>query len=197
MDLHTVNRVRRPARAEEIASWEAGFAWLAGGTWLFSEPQVDVHTLIDLESLEWPSLQAFGGRLGDRLHVQGCGARSVRRQGAARLDGGPAVPPVLPVVSCLVQDLERGDGGRKHLHVAAGGPDDFAHGCARGRCHALAEERRTAAGVRCRFRDGQPPRMSSHPANCCDRYSCPLTRSARSSPSGGSRSRTSGDRKCC
>jgi CO/xanthine dehydrogenase FAD-binding subunit len=58
MDLHTVNRVRRLARAEEIASWDAGFAWLAGGTWLFSEPQVDVHTLIDLESLEWPSLQS-------------------------------------------------------------------------------------------------------------------------------------------
>jgi CO/xanthine dehydrogenase FAD-binding subunit len=57
MDLHTVNRVRRPARAEEIASWEAGFAWLAGGTWLFSEPQLDVHTLIDLESLNWPALQ--------------------------------------------------------------------------------------------------------------------------------------------
>jgi CO/xanthine dehydrogenase FAD-binding subunit len=57
MDLHTVNRVRRPTRAEDIATWEAGFAWLAGGTWLFSESQVDVHTLIDLESLEWPSLQ--------------------------------------------------------------------------------------------------------------------------------------------
>ena len=57
MDLHTVNRVRRPARAEEISSWEAGFAWLAGGTWLFSEPQLDVHTLIDLESLNWPALQ--------------------------------------------------------------------------------------------------------------------------------------------
>src|SRR5258706_8591217 len=56
MDLHTVNRVRRPTRAEDITSWEAGFAWLAGGTWLFSEPQVDVHTLIDLESLEWPAL---------------------------------------------------------------------------------------------------------------------------------------------
>ena len=56
MDLNTVNRVRRPARAEEIATWEAGFAWLAGGTWLFSEPQTDVHTLIDLESLGWPSL---------------------------------------------------------------------------------------------------------------------------------------------
>ncbi len=58
MDLHTVTEVRRPARADEIASWEPGFAWLAGGTWLFSEPQVDVHTLIDLESLAWPSLQA-------------------------------------------------------------------------------------------------------------------------------------------
>jgi CO/xanthine dehydrogenase FAD-binding subunit len=57
MDLHTVNRVRRPARAEEIVSWEPGLAWLAGGTWLFSEPQVDVHTLIDLESLAWPSLK--------------------------------------------------------------------------------------------------------------------------------------------
>jgi CO/xanthine dehydrogenase FAD-binding subunit len=57
MDLHTVNRVLRPASAKEIASWDAGFAWLAGGTWLFSEPQLDVHTLIDLESLKWPALQ--------------------------------------------------------------------------------------------------------------------------------------------
>ena len=58
MDLHTINRVRRPARAEEIASWEPGYAWLAGGTWLFSEPQVNTHTLIDLESLGWASLEA-------------------------------------------------------------------------------------------------------------------------------------------
>jgi CO/xanthine dehydrogenase FAD-binding subunit len=58
MDLHTVSRVRRPARAEEINSWETGFAWLAGGTWLFSEPQLHLHTLIDLESLRWPPLQA-------------------------------------------------------------------------------------------------------------------------------------------
>jgi len=57
MDLHTVNRVRRPAHADEIAGWEPGSAWLAGGTWLFSEPQVDVHTLIDLQSLRWPALQ--------------------------------------------------------------------------------------------------------------------------------------------
>jgi CO/xanthine dehydrogenase FAD-binding subunit len=63
MDLHTVTRIRRPARAEEIDSWESGFAWLAGGTWLFSEPQPDVHTLIDLESLQWPSLHASNAGL--------------------------------------------------------------------------------------------------------------------------------------
>lgn len=57
MDLHTVTRVRRPGSADEIGSWEAGFAWLAGGTWLFSEPQVQIDTLIDLESLAWPALQ--------------------------------------------------------------------------------------------------------------------------------------------
>src|SRR5829696_53576 len=57
MDLHTVDRIRRPARAEEVTSWEPGYAWLAGGTWLFSEPQVDVHTLIDLESMSWPSFR--------------------------------------------------------------------------------------------------------------------------------------------
>lgn len=56
MDLHTVNQIHRPARAEEIGSWKTGYAWLAGGTWLFSEPQVDIHTLIDLESLKWPAL---------------------------------------------------------------------------------------------------------------------------------------------
>jgi len=58
MDLHTVTRIRHPARAAEIDCWGDGCAWLAGGTWLFSEPQPDVHTLIDLESLQWPSLHA-------------------------------------------------------------------------------------------------------------------------------------------
>jgi CO/xanthine dehydrogenase FAD-binding subunit len=57
MDLHTVERIRRPARADEITSWEPGFAWLAGGTWLYSEPQAGLRTLIDLESLRWPALR--------------------------------------------------------------------------------------------------------------------------------------------
>jgi CO/xanthine dehydrogenase FAD-binding subunit len=57
MDLNTITEVRRPASADAITKWENGFAWLAGGTWLFSEPQVNTHALIDLETLKWPSLQ--------------------------------------------------------------------------------------------------------------------------------------------
>ena len=57
MDLNTVTEIRRPADPKAIEKWEKGYAWLAGGTWLFSEPQIDTHTLIDLESLKWPALQ--------------------------------------------------------------------------------------------------------------------------------------------
>jgi CO/xanthine dehydrogenase FAD-binding subunit len=40
------------------ATWRAGDAWLAGGTWLFSEPQPDLKRLLDLRAFGWPSLQA-------------------------------------------------------------------------------------------------------------------------------------------
>jgi CO/xanthine dehydrogenase FAD-binding subunit len=58
MDLNTITEVLRPASADTVTKWENDFAWLAGGTWLFSEPQIHIHTLIDLETLKWPSLQA-------------------------------------------------------------------------------------------------------------------------------------------
>jgi CO/xanthine dehydrogenase FAD-binding subunit len=56
MDLDTITEVLRPANADVMREWQIGYAWLAGGTWLFSEPQVATHTLIDLESFNWPSL---------------------------------------------------------------------------------------------------------------------------------------------
>jgi CO/xanthine dehydrogenase FAD-binding subunit len=57
MDLNTIKEIRRPGTAEEIADWRKGYAWLAGGTWLFSEPQLATDTLIDLASLDWPALK--------------------------------------------------------------------------------------------------------------------------------------------
>jgi len=56
MDLNTVTEIQRPSCLEDVKPWQNGFAWLAGGTWLFSEPQINTHTLIDLEALNWPSL---------------------------------------------------------------------------------------------------------------------------------------------
>ncbi|MDX2227023.1 MAG: FAD binding domain-containing protein [Verrucomicrobiae bacterium] len=58
MDLNTIKEIKRPQTADSVTAWDNGYAWLAGGTWLFSEPQVNTHTLIDLETLKWPSLTA-------------------------------------------------------------------------------------------------------------------------------------------
>jgi CO/xanthine dehydrogenase FAD-binding subunit len=56
MNLNTITEVQRPTSAQDIRQWRDGYAWLAGGTWLFSEPQVAVDTLIDLPSLGWAPL---------------------------------------------------------------------------------------------------------------------------------------------
>ena len=58
MNLNTIAEVKRPASADEITQWRDGYAWLAGGTWLFSEPQVATDTLIDLDQFNWPALQS-------------------------------------------------------------------------------------------------------------------------------------------
>ena len=56
MDLNTINEVARPQTREQLPVWTAGDAWLAGGTWLFSEPQVHLTRLIDLTDFNWPAL---------------------------------------------------------------------------------------------------------------------------------------------
>ena len=58
MNLNTITEVKRPTSADQISKWREGYAWLAGGTWLFSEPQPSTDTLIDLEELRWPALRA-------------------------------------------------------------------------------------------------------------------------------------------
>jgi CO/xanthine dehydrogenase FAD-binding subunit len=56
MDLNTIKEVARPQEREQLPVWTAGDAWLAGGTWLFSEPQVHLTRLIDLADFKWPAL---------------------------------------------------------------------------------------------------------------------------------------------
>jgi CO/xanthine dehydrogenase FAD-binding subunit len=58
MDLNTITTITQPRRRAELPAWDAGDAWLAGGTWLFSEPQQKLSRLIDIGGLGWPALEA-------------------------------------------------------------------------------------------------------------------------------------------
>jgi CO/xanthine dehydrogenase FAD-binding subunit len=87
MNLNTIVDVRRPATTEEIGPWRHGCSWLAGGTWLFSEPQVAVDTLIDLDSLGWEPLTV--GEAGLEIAAT---CRIVDLHGFAGPDDWRAVP---------------------------------------------------------------------------------------------------------
>jgi CO/xanthine dehydrogenase FAD-binding subunit len=56
MDLNTITAIAHPQTRAQLPVWTAGDAWLAGGTWLFSEPQSHLTRLIDLADLKWPAL---------------------------------------------------------------------------------------------------------------------------------------------
>jgi CO/xanthine dehydrogenase FAD-binding subunit len=56
MDLNTITEVAHPQTRAQLPVWTAGDAWLAGGTWLFSEPQTHLTRLIDLTDFKWPAL---------------------------------------------------------------------------------------------------------------------------------------------
>lgn len=64
MDLYTVREIIRPATRNDLPPWSDGDAWLAGGTWLFSEPQPHLTRLIDLTALGWPAIEVAPDRLG-------------------------------------------------------------------------------------------------------------------------------------
>jgi CO/xanthine dehydrogenase FAD-binding subunit len=57
MDLNTIGEISRPRRRADLPACGVGDAWLAGGTWLFSEPQLKVSRLIDIAQLGWPALE--------------------------------------------------------------------------------------------------------------------------------------------
>jgi CO/xanthine dehydrogenase FAD-binding subunit len=65
VDLNSVTKIARPRRRTELPRWRDGDAWLAGGTWLFSEPQAAVTRLIDIGELGWPTLEV--GEYGLRI----------------------------------------------------------------------------------------------------------------------------------
>lgn len=59
MDLTTIADLRRPAGRVDLAL-ASGEAFLGGGSWLFSEPQLHLTGLVDLTALDWPALTVTG-----------------------------------------------------------------------------------------------------------------------------------------
>jgi CO/xanthine dehydrogenase FAD-binding subunit len=57
MDLNGITEIARPRNRAELPAWHSGDAWLAGGTWLFSEPQGKISRLVDIADLGWPALE--------------------------------------------------------------------------------------------------------------------------------------------
>ena len=58
MDLNTVHTIEtRPTRAM-LSGLSPEDAWLAGGSWLFSEPQPHLRRLLDLQGFGWTPIEA-------------------------------------------------------------------------------------------------------------------------------------------
>jgi CO/xanthine dehydrogenase FAD-binding subunit len=58
VDINTITEVVRRPSERPGSDWRDGDAWLAGGTWLFSDKQPDLRRLIDLVPLGWDGLVA-------------------------------------------------------------------------------------------------------------------------------------------
>ena len=57
MDLNAVVSFEQPTTRDELPALSSGDCWLAGGTWLFSEPQPALRRLIDLSTLGWAPIE--------------------------------------------------------------------------------------------------------------------------------------------
>lgn len=56
MDLNTIEALHTPTSPADVWPLGEGDALLAGGTWLFSEPQPELRRLVDITRLGWPSI---------------------------------------------------------------------------------------------------------------------------------------------
>ena len=57
MDLPKIETYLCPQDPTTIKNWGEDCAWLAGGTWLFSEPQPHLKTVVEMANLGWSELE--------------------------------------------------------------------------------------------------------------------------------------------
>nr|WP_264197846.1 FAD-binding molybdopterin dehydrogenase [Pseudonocardia sp. ICBG601] len=185
MDLHTVTGFRRARERADLAL-APGERILAGGTWLFSEPQPGVTGLVDLTTMGWEPLEplpdgglsvaatcpiadlaGYGERTGPRCSPSArtpCWRRG--RSGTPRPSAGTcAVPTPPPGWSRSPR--------RSTASPSSGPPTATSTG---------SRSRRSSPGT-------APPRCA--PARSCARSSCPVPHCAPAPPSARSHSPSS------
>lgn len=57
MDINTITEIVTGPDEASLADWREGDAFLAGGTWLYSEPQPSLRRLFDLDAFGWAPLE--------------------------------------------------------------------------------------------------------------------------------------------
>lgn len=63
MDLNTIREIVSARDLPSIPQWQEGDSWLAGGTWLYSEPQTSLRRLIDLDGFGWRPVEVTESHL--------------------------------------------------------------------------------------------------------------------------------------
>ncbi len=74
MDLHNIDNYLLPKDINQVTNWGEDWSWLAGGTWLFSEPQPEIKTLVDIQSLGWDEIDLMNSSNSDRGELLAIGA---------------------------------------------------------------------------------------------------------------------------
>jgi CO/xanthine dehydrogenase FAD-binding subunit len=64
VNLNTIEEIWRSTPNGPLpGDWQGGDSWLAGGTWLFSEPQPHLRRLLDLQGFGWDPITISGQNL--------------------------------------------------------------------------------------------------------------------------------------
>ena len=108
MDLNTVETTSIPTSRDELWPLGPGDAILAGGTWLFSEPQPHIRRLVDITRLGWPPITVTDNGIElaatcTLAEVSELSSTAGRRP--PRVGGSATVAPVLHRPAGVVQDL--------------------------------------------------------------------------------------------
>jgi CO/xanthine dehydrogenase FAD-binding subunit len=129
VDLHTVETFRLPTGPDDLVL-APGETWLAGGTWLFSEPQVTTTGLVDLVALGWPDWELGAGATTGLAIGATCSLLDLVAH--AERSGLPGLAVARPCVEALVMSSKVSRratvGGNVCLALPAGGATSLLTG---------------------------------------------------------------------